>query len=77
MKLYSPRYPTQCVLQGMIVRSCLLKQRTAQTCPLLAFPSIGIRHFQQSFHHRDDHGMPNHYETLDLPTNASPAEIKK
>ncbi|KAK3680317.1 hypothetical protein LTR37_021342 [Vermiconidia calcicola] len=63
----------------MIIRPCLL-QRTTETC-LRAKQPIRIpllrRHFHASSRRNDDNGIPNHYETLDLPTNASPGEVKK
>ncbi|KAK5127550.1 hypothetical protein LTR85_006890 [Meristemomyces frigidus] len=40
------------------------------------YNTVATRHFHQTSHRRDD-GMPNHYATLDLQTNATPAEIKK
>ncbi|KXL44050.1 hypothetical protein M433DRAFT_139301 [Acidomyces richmondensis BFW] len=35
-----------------------------------------VRHFHPSAFRSDD-GIPNHYATLELPTNASPGEIKR
>ena len=59
----------------MIIRSCLARRTAQSRSP--SFNPLLTRHFHQIFHRNDDHGMPNHYETLDLPTNASPGEIKK
>ena len=59
----------------MIIRSCLARRTAQSRSP--SFNPLLTRHFHQTFHRNDDHGMPNHYETLDLPTNASPGEIKK
>jgi len=53
-------------------------QRTAQTYLHLPSPTRGsaIRHFHPSSYRSDD-GIPDHYEALELPFNASPGEIKK
>ncbi len=66
----------------MLVRPCFL-QRTTQPClrfhqphpPLILHN--GLRYFHPSRPLRDDHGPPNHYATLDLPTTATAPEIKK
>lgn len=72
-------HDSQCGLHGMIARSCF-SQRTAQSCPrprqLVRLSAMRRQHFHQTSSRRDD-GMPNHYATLDLPTNASAPEIKK
>ena len=63
----------------MIVRSCLAR-RTTQICsqPFNPLYQRGhVRNFHPSSRYNDDNGMPNYYETLDIPTNASPGEIKK
>jgi len=71
----------------MLVRSCLIR-RLQPTCP----PSqkvhvhIGVnacttpsqwRAFHQTSRMGARPGMPNHYETLDIPTSATPTEVKK
>jgi curved DNA-binding protein CbpA len=38
--------------------------------------NVHARHFHTTHIRKDDHGLPNHYETLDLHTNASAADIK-
>ncbi|KAK3112373.1 hypothetical protein LTR53_011413 [Teratosphaeriaceae sp. CCFEE 6253] len=54
----------------MIARQCLF-QRTARPC----LPPTR-RHFHPTPSRRDD-GLPNHYATLEVAANATPAEIKK
>lgn len=54
----------------MILRSCAWK-RTAAQCSHLE------RRFHGSAGRRDERGMPNHYETLDVSMHASQKEIKK
>ncbi|KAF2166710.1 hypothetical protein M409DRAFT_54504 [Zasmidium cellare ATCC 36951] len=58
----------------MILRSCVLK-RTAAQCSHLEWPSK--RPFHASAGRRDDCGMPNHYETLEVSIHASQKDIKK
>ncbi|KAF2718245.1 DnaJ-domain-containing protein [Polychaeton citri CBS 116435] len=73
----------------MIVRSCLT-QRTTRSClstqsPTCPPPIIRNRHptiFGHCFRTTRPNfdgagGLPNHYETLDLPTNASATDVKK
>lgn len=69
----------QCQIQGMIVRSCPSRRATQQSCAHLqpAIRSLRLRQFHSSSSRRDEYGLPNHYETLELETNASPAEVKK
>jgi hypothetical protein len=72
--------PPQCAAKGMLLARSGLQQRTAQPWPLpLPRPHLERKRF---FHpspslHDDSPGMPDHYATLDLPTNASAGEIKK
>ncbi|KXT12348.1 hypothetical protein AC579_574 [Pseudocercospora musae] len=54
----------------MIVRSCV-SRRTATPCPSF------LRHFHASIGQNHSAQSSNHYETLEIPTNATPAEIKK
>jgi hypothetical protein len=74
----------RCRIQGMLVRSCLIR-RLQPTCPpqrthaginTCLAPSQ-CRAFHQTPHIRARPGMPNHYETLDIPTNATPKDVKK
>jgi hypothetical protein len=49
--------------------------------PLRPFSSPLLARLQKAFHtsaiRRDASTQPNHYETLQIPTNASPSEVKK
>lgn len=66
----------RCRIYGMLARSCLLR-RLQPPCSRQPTPSALLqRTFHQTAYPRASH-MPNHYETLDLPTHATPAEIKK
>lgn len=63
----------------MIVRSCAVR-RTLSSCLRLPPPndygfSFNTRPFQTSASLNAE--PPNHYETLNIPTNASPKDIKK
>ncbi|KXS96839.1 hypothetical protein AC578_7399 [Pseudocercospora eumusae] len=56
----------------IIVRSCI-SRRTATPCP--SFHAVPTRSFHASAGQNAE--PSNHYETLEVPTNATPAEIKK
>lgn len=63
----------------MIKRQCLA-QRTAQSCLIQSSCPTFIgrtRYFHLSCLHNTEHTVPNHYDTLDVPHNASAGEIKR
>ena len=68
----------------MLVRSCLIRrlqpiclpQRTHAAIDSCTTPSK-CRAFHQTSHMGARPGMPNHYETLGIPTSATPTEVKK
>ncbi|EME44556.1 hypothetical protein DOTSEDRAFT_152496, partial [Dothistroma septosporum NZE10] len=55
-----------------MIRSCVWR-RTA----CLEQSRAKARPFHQTTGRRDDHGMPDHYATLDIASSASPKDIKK
>ncbi|EGP83107.1 unnamed protein product [Zymoseptoria tritici ST99CH_3D1] len=58
----------------MIVRSCFHKRTIPPSISFLN-NALSTRPFHSSIRRQDEGG--NHYNTLDLPTNATPKEIKK
>ncbi|KAF2480124.1 hypothetical protein BDY17DRAFT_256439 [Neohortaea acidophila] len=59
----------------MIVQSCRARRPLRHFSCLITAPHP--RFFHSSPSQKDDHGIPNHYETLDIQPNASPVEVKK
>lgn len=73
--------PANATRHGMITRPRLLQRTTQHQSPCVPpqHPSAAFTR-PRAFHttsQQSNNQLPNHYETLSLPTNATPSEIKK
>jgi hypothetical protein len=70
-------FALRCRIQGMLMRSCLLRRLQPICYKQTLSASTAQRAFHQTPRTMASPTMPNHYETLGVPTDASPTDVKK